>query len=50
VINTSYMMVRYPRSSSAWQLGIVGYTTSALVRIAGDYLMNARAQLALFER
>lgn len=49
VINTSYMMVRYPTIVIGMiTLGFVGYTTSALVRIAGDYLMQWRVrELAL---
>jgi ABC-type nitrate/sulfonate/bicarbonate transport system permease component/CRP-like cAMP-binding protein len=52
VINTSYMMVRYPTIVIGMvTLGIVGYTTSALVRMAGDYLMQWRVrELALAER
>ena len=52
VINTSYMMVRYPTIIIGMAtLGIVGYTTSALVRIVGDYLMEWRLrELALAER
>lgn len=52
VINTSYMMVRYPTIIIGMAtLGIVGYTTSALVRIAGDYMMEWRVrELALAER
>jgi ABC-type nitrate/sulfonate/bicarbonate transport system permease component/CRP-like cAMP-binding protein len=52
VINTSYMMVRYPTIIIGMAtLGIVGYITSALVRIAGDYLMEWRVrELALAER
>ena len=52
VINTSYMMVRYPTIIIGMiTLGIVGYATSALVRIAGDYLMEWRVrELALAER
>ncbi|HEY2816329.1 MAG TPA: ABC transporter permease subunit [Casimicrobiaceae bacterium] len=52
VINTSYMMVRYPTIIIGMAtLGIVGYTTSALVRFAGDYLMEWRVrELALSER
>src|SRR5437660_7228458 len=51
VINTSYMMVRYPTIIIGMAtLGLVGYTTSALVRIAGDYLMEWRVrELALSE-
>jgi ABC-type nitrate/sulfonate/bicarbonate transport system permease component len=52
VINTSYMMVRYPTIIIGMAtLGLVGYLTSALVRIAGDYLMEWRVrELALSER
>ena len=52
VINTSYMMVRYPTIVIGMvTLGIVGYITSAMVRIAGDYLMEWRVrELALSER
>jgi ABC-type nitrate/sulfonate/bicarbonate transport system permease component/CRP-like cAMP-binding protein len=52
VINTSYMMVRYPTIIIGMvTLGIVGYLTSAMVRIAGDYLMEWRVrELALAER
>jgi ABC-type nitrate/sulfonate/bicarbonate transport system permease component len=52
VINTSYMMVRYPTIVIGMiTLGFVGYATSALVRIAGDYLMEWRVrELALAER
>jgi NitT/TauT family transport system permease protein len=52
VINTSYVMVRYPTIVIGMvTLGIVGYITSALVRIAGDYLMEWRVrELALSER
>lgn len=52
VINTSYMMVRYPTIIIGMAtLGIVGYITSAMVRIAGDYLMEWRVrELALTER
>ncbi|HEX2332825.1 MAG TPA: ABC transporter permease subunit [Burkholderiales bacterium] len=52
VINTSYMMVRYPTIFIGMvTLGIVGYVTSALVRIAGDYMMEWRVrELALSER
>jgi ABC-type nitrate/sulfonate/bicarbonate transport system permease component len=49
VIWTSYVMVRYPTIVIGMvTLGVVGYVTSALVRIAGDYLMEWR--LALAER
>jgi NitT/TauT family transport system permease protein len=49
VINTSYTMVRYPTIIIGMiTLGAVGYATSALVRIAGDYLMQWRVrELAL---
>jgi NitT/TauT family transport system permease protein len=52
VINTSYMMVRYPTIIIGMvTLGIVGYVTSAMVRVAGDYLMEWRVrELALAER
>jgi sulfonate transport system permease protein len=52
VINTSYVMVRYPTIFIGMAtLGIVGYVTSALVRLAGDYLMEWRVrELALAER
>ena len=51
VINTSYVMVRYPTIVIGMAtLGIVGYITSAMVRIAGDYLMEWRVrELALSE-
>lgn len=51
VINTSYVMVRYPTIIIGMAtLGIVGYATSALVRLAGDYLMQWRVrELALAE-
>ncbi len=45
VINTSYTMVRYPTIVIGMiTLGAVGYSTSALVRIAGDYLMQWRVR------
>jgi ABC-type nitrate/sulfonate/bicarbonate transport system permease component len=49
VINTSYMMVRYPTIIIGMvTLGMVGYITSAMVRLAGDYLMEWRVrELAL---
>ncbi len=52
VIWTSYVMVRYPTIVIGMvTLGLVGYTTSAMVRIAGDYLMEWRVrELALAER
>jgi ABC-type nitrate/sulfonate/bicarbonate transport system permease component len=52
VIWTSYVMVRYPTIVIGMvTLGLVGYATSALVRIVGDYLMEWRVrELALAER
>lgn len=49
VINTSYVMVRYPTIVIGMiTLGFVGYTTSAMVRLLGDYLMKWRTrELAL---
>ena len=49
LINTSYMMIEYPKIIIGMiTLGIVGYTTSAMVRILGDYLMQWRVrELAL---
>ena len=49
VINTSYTLVRYPTIVIGMiTLGAVGYITSAMVRIAGDYLMQWRVrELAL---
>ena len=49
VINTSYTMVRYPTIVIGMiTLGAVGYATSALVRLVGDYLMQWRTrELAL---
>jgi NitT/TauT family transport system permease protein len=49
VINTSYTMVRYPTIViGMFTLGIVGYVTSAAVRLLGDYMMQWRArELAL---
>lgn len=49
VINTSYTMVRYPTIVIGMiTLGVVGYVTSALVRIVGDQLMQWRVrELAL---
>jgi ABC-type nitrate/sulfonate/bicarbonate transport system permease component len=45
------MMVRYPTIIIGMvTLGLVGYATSALVRLAGDYLMQWRVrELALAE-
>jgi NitT/TauT family transport system permease protein len=40
LINTSYTMVQYPTIAIAMlTLGLVGYSTSAVVRLAGDQLM-----------
>lgn len=52
VINTSYTLVRYPTIVIGMiTLGVVGYVTSAMVRVAGDYLMQWRVrELALGER
>lgn len=49
VINTSYTMVRYPTIVIGMiTLGAVGYATSAMVRLAGDYMMQWRVrELAL---
>jgi NitT/TauT family transport system permease protein len=49
VINTSYTMVRYPTIIFGMAtLGAVGYVTSALVRMVGDYMMQWRVrELAL---
>jgi NitT/TauT family transport system permease protein len=49
VINTSYTMVRYPTIIIGMvTLGAVGYLTSAMVRVAGDYMMQWRVrELAL---
>lgn len=49
VINTSYTMVRYPTIVIGMiTLGAVGYITSAMVRIAGNYMMQWRVrELAL---
>ena len=49
VINTSYTMVRYPTIVIGMAtLGTIGYLTSAMVRIAGDYMMQWRVrELAL---
>jgi NitT/TauT family transport system permease protein len=45
-------MVRYPTIVIGMiTLGIVGYITSAMVRVAGDYMMEWRVrELALSER
>jgi ABC-type nitrate/sulfonate/bicarbonate transport system permease component len=49
VINTSYTDVKYPTIVIGMiTLGAVGYITSAMVRIAGDYMMQWRVrELAL---
>jgi NitT/TauT family transport system permease protein len=49
VINTSYTMVRYPTIVIGMiTLGVVGYASSAMVRMAGDYMMQWRVrELAL---
>ena len=45
VINTSYTMVRYPTIVIGMiTLGIVGYITSAAVRLLGDYMMQWRTR------
>lgn len=45
VINTSYTMVKYPTIVIGMiTLGAVGYTTSALVRMLGDHLMQWRVR------
>lgn len=52
VINTSYTMVRYPTIVIGMiTLGIIGYVTSAMVRLLGDHLMQWRVrELALGEQ
>jgi ABC-type nitrate/sulfonate/bicarbonate transport system permease component/CRP-like cAMP-binding protein len=49
VINTSYTMVRYPTIVIGMiTLGAVGYITSAMIRMAGDHMMQWRVrELAL---
>jgi NitT/TauT family transport system permease protein len=49
VINTSYIMVRYPTIVIGMiTLGLVGYATSMMVRVAGDFMMRWRTrELAL---
>jgi len=49
VINTSYMMVQYPQIIIGMiTLGFIGYITSAMVRMMGDYMMQWRVrELAL---
>ncbi len=51
LINTSYMMIEYPKIIIGMiTLGVIGYSTSALVRLAGDYMMQWRVrELALGE-
>jgi NitT/TauT family transport system permease protein len=45
VINTSYTMVRYPTIVIGMiSLGIIGYATSAAVRLVGNYMMQWRAR------
>jgi NitT/TauT family transport system permease protein len=45
LINTSYTMVQYPTMVIGMiTLGLVGYLTSAAVRILGNYLMQWRAR------
>lgn len=45
VINTSYTMVKYPTIIIGMiTLGAVGYVTSAMVRVLGDYLMQWRVR------
>lgn len=45
VINTSYTMVRYPTIVIGMiTLGVVGYVSSALVRVAGDFMMKWRVR------
>lgn len=45
VINTSYTMVQYPTIVIGMvTLGLVGYATSVVVRIIGNYLMQWRAR------
>ncbi len=51
LINTSYMMIEYPKIIIGMiTLGIVGFATSAMVRAAGDYMMQWRVrELALVD-
>lgn len=45
IINTSFTMIRYPTMAIGMiTLGVVGYMTSAMVRIIGDYLMEWRTR------
>lgn len=52
VINTAYMMIEYPKIIIGMiTLGIIGYATSAMVRMMGDYLMQWRVrELALGDK
>jgi ABC-type nitrate/sulfonate/bicarbonate transport system permease component len=49
IINTAYIMVQYSQIIIGMiTLGLFGYITSALVRVAGDYMMQWRVrELAL---
>lgn len=49
LINTAYMMIEYPKIIIGMiTLGVIGYATSAMVRMMGDYLMQWRVrELAL---
>jgi NitT/TauT family transport system permease protein len=49
IINTAYMMIEYPKIIIGMiTLGVIGYVTSAMVRMMGDYLMQWRVrELAL---
>ena len=49
LINTAYMMIEYPKIIIGMiTLGVIGYSTSAMVRMLGDYLMQWRVrELAL---
>ena len=51
LINTAYMMIEYPKIIIGMiTLGVIGYATSAMVRMMGDYLMQWRVrELALGE-
>jgi len=51
LINSSYVNVQYPVILIGMiSVGIVGYASSALVRLAGDYMMQWRVrELALGE-
>lgn len=52
VINTAYMMIEYPKIIIGMiTLGFIGYATSAMVRMMGDYLMQWRVrELALGDK